>query len=281
MSSISLFRSRETRKRTGSSHDADATVDGCAGSARSVSRKQRRCDCPERRERFFGWKYLIDRWVGSLLLVLTAPLTLFLFLLVKLTSPGPGFYRQTRFGLDGKAFEIVKLRSMVQNAEKPGQAVWCVKNDARVTWLGRILRKLHLDELPQLWNVAAGDMSLVGPRPERPPICEKLAEQIDGYYRRVTVKPGVTGLAQINLPPDQTIEDAMRKQVLDLRYIDEADAWLDLRMLLATGLRMLGIRGEVVMRAMRLCRRELIRDRKFVAALSDLSRPSTGQVQLG
>ena len=211
------------------------------------------------RAKYFRRKYVIDRCVGGALLVLSSPLTITLFGLVKLTSHGPGFYRQERVGLNGKTFQIIKLRSMVKNAEKPGQAVWCVKNDARVTPLGRVLRKLHLDELPQLWNVTKGDMSLVGPRPERPEICKELAEEIQAYYHRNSVKPGVTGLAQINLPPDESIEDVRRKQILDLRYIEEANSWLDARMIMATALRMMGVQGETVIKAMRLCRREYLR----------------------
>lgn len=207
---------------------------------------------------FFQRKYLIEPWVGCVLLVVSAPLTLSLFLLVKLTSRGPGFYRQERVGLHGETFEIIKLRSMVFNAEKPGRPVWCVRNDTRVTRLGRVLRTLHLDELPQLWNVARGEMSLVGPRPERPEICETLAEKIDGYYQRVTVKPGVTGLSQINLPPDEDFQDVQRKQILDLRYIEEANVWLELRILMATAMRMFGVGGETVMKAMSLSRRELL-----------------------
>jgi lipopolysaccharide/colanic/teichoic acid biosynthesis glycosyltransferase len=215
------------------------------------------------KRRYFRHKYLVDRCLGGLLLVLSSPLTLSLYVLVRLTSPGPGFYRQERVGLNGSTFHIIKLRSMVKNAERPGQAVWCVKNDSRVTWLGRILRKLHLDELPQLWNVTKGEMSLVGPRPERPEICKELALEIDGYYRRNSVKPGVTGLAQINLPPDETIEDVRRKQILDLRYIQEANFWLDARMILATAMRMVGIRGETVIRLMHLCRRQYLTQQGF------------------
>ncbi len=207
---------------------------------------------------FFERKYRFDRIVGCVLLVLASPLILCLIAIIKMTSRGPGLYRQTRTGLDGKPFEIVKLRSMVNDAEKSGKAVWCVKNDCRVTWLGRILRKSHLDELPQLWNVACGDMSLVGPRPERPSICTELATQIDRYYDRNRVKPGVTGLAQINLPPDESVDDVRLKQVLDIRYIAEANAWLDVRMLMATAMRMFGVKGEVVIRAMGLSRRELL-----------------------
>ncbi len=214
---------------------------------------------PAHRQKYFNRKYAAERLLGLILLVLFAPLTLFLFALVKLTSPGPGFYWQKRVGFNGKIFQMVKLRSMVLDAEQPGQPVWCATNDDRITPLGRVLRKLHLDELPQLWNVARGEMALIGPRPERPKICRRLADEIDGYYRRTLVKPGITGLAQINLPPDHTIDDVARKQILDLAYIKQADAWLDTRMLLATAMRMVGVHGETVMKWMRLCRRELIR----------------------
>lgn len=230
---------------------------------------------PSRRA-FFRQKYLADRLLGSALLVLTSPLIVLLYGLVKLTSPGPGFYRQERVGLNGETFQILKLRSMVNNAERKGQAVWCVKNDARVTWLGRILRRLHLDELPQLWNVARGEMSLVGPRPERPQICASLAKKIDGYYDRVAVKPGVTGLAQINLPPDESFDDVLRKQTLDLRYIDETGWWLEFRIITATAMRMIGIRGETVMRMMCLCRRSLLAENSELA--SELSHGTQADI---
>ena len=214
---------------------------------------------PTHKQKYFSRKYAAERLLGLILLVLFTPATLLLFALVKLTSRGPGFYWQKRVGLNGRTFQMIKLRSMVFDAEKPGEAVWCAVNDNRITPLGRVLRKLHLDELPQLWNVARGEMALVGPRPERPQICCRLAEQIDGYYERTLVKPGITGLAQINLPPDHTIEDAARKQILDVLYIKQAHWWLDTRMLLATGMRMFGIKGETVMKMMRLCRRDVIR----------------------
>ncbi|QEG42472.1 sugar transferase [Roseimaritima ulvae] len=209
-------------------------------------------------QRFFQRKYLVDRCFGGVLLVLTSPLTLALYLLVKATSPGPGFYLQERVGLDGKTFLVVKLRSMRVDAEACGKAKWCGKNDPRVTRVGKVLRKLHLDELPQLWNVAKGEMSLIGPRPERPVICESLAEKIPGYYRRITVKPGVTGLAQINLPPDESIEDVQRKQILDLHYIEETNLWLETRIFCATALRVVGLQGETVMKWMRLCRLDVV-----------------------
>ncbi|EMI44599.1 sugar transferase [Rhodopirellula sp. SWK7] len=216
--------------------------------------QQYQLHCPRRCQVFFRRKYLVDRLLGGSLLFLASPVILALYLLVRATSRGPGFYRQERVGLHGQVFEIIKLRSMVVDAEKSGKPQWACKNDPRVNRVGQVLRKLHLDELPQLWNVCRGDMSLVGPRPERPQICEELAQEIDGYYQRVVVKPGVTGLAQINLPPDETIEDVRRKQILDLHYIENAGLWLDARMMLATALRMVGLKGVVVTRLMCLDR---------------------------
>lgn len=212
----------------------------------------------QNRRRFFELKYVIDVVFGSIMLFFFSPLILGLWLLVKLTSRGPGFYRQTRVGRNGQTFQVFKLRSMRVDAEKSGRAVWCSKSDNRMTWLGKILRALHLDELPQLFNVVRGDMSLIGPRPERPEICKELATKIDGYYDRVLVKPGITGLAQINLPPDTCLTDVKRKQVLDLRYINETDLWLEFRILLATAIRMFGIKGETTMNWMGLCRLEYL-----------------------
>jgi len=209
---------------------------------------------------YFEFKSKFDQTVGLLLFVASSPLILILAVVVRCTSRGPAIYRQTRVGQNGQNFELLKLRSMVRDAEIDGEAVWCATNDLRVTKFGRILRKLHMDELPQLWNVAKGDMSLVGPRPERPEICENLVSEIDDYHARHKIKPGITGLAQVNLPPDQTIEDVQRKQILDLRYIQEASLGLDLRMISATALRMLGFQGEVVMKLMRLCRRDYLNE---------------------
>jgi lipopolysaccharide/colanic/teichoic acid biosynthesis glycosyltransferase len=206
------------------------------------------------RRGFFRRKYVFDKCCGSFLLFVFSPLILVLWLMVKLTSRGPGFYRQTRVGLNGIKFDVIKLRSMRIDAEQSGRAVWCSKGDDRMTWLGKILRALHLDELPQLFNVARGEMSLVGPRPERPQICEELKTKIDGYYDRVLVKPGITGLSQINLPPDTCLADVRRKQVLDLHYINEANWWLEFRILVATTLRMFGIKGVTTMNLMGLCR---------------------------
>ena len=216
------------------------------------------------RQRYLERKYKFERFLGCLLLIPAAPVILLFGLLVKLTSPGPVFYRQERLGYSGVPYYIIKIRTMRIDAEADGVARWCVKNDSRITPLGWWLRKLHIDELPQLINVVRGEMVLVGPRPERPMICERLAGVIDGYYDRLRVKPGITGLAQINLPPDESDDDVRRKQTLDLQYIDEASAWLDFRMIFATALRMVGIKGDRVTKALGLCRLSLVEDAVIV-----------------
>ena len=223
-----------------------------------VWRQQQLC-LPKRRLQFFQLKYILERCLGAGLLVLVSPLVLVLWCLVKLTSKGPGFYRQRRVGLDRKVFYVVKLRTMIFDAQPQGKEIRACKNDRRITRLGAFLRKTHLDELPQLFNVAAGDMVLVGPRPEQPGICKDvLAPAIEGYYDRVRVKPGITGLSQINLEPDSAIEDAMQKQVLDLHYINSTNGWLEFRIILATVLRVFGISGATVMSWMGLRRQRLL-----------------------
>ena len=210
------------------------------------------------RQSFFQTKYCIDLWLGRVLLVLFSPLIMALWLLVVLTSKGPGFYRQTRTGLNGRDFDVIKLRSMTWNAESSGAPVLCCKKDSRMTIVGKVLRLLHLDELPQLVNVARGEMALVGPRPERPVICEELAGEIEGYFDRVRVMPGITGLSQINLPPDSTWGDVRRKQALDLTYINEVNWHLEFRILAATAMRMFGVKGGKAMRVMALSQNRLL-----------------------
>ena len=153
--------------------------------------------------------------------------------LVKLTSRGPVFYRQKRIGKNEKVFEIVKFRSMVQDAEKNG-AQWADKKDQRITKIGKILRKTRIDELPQLWNVLKGDMSFIGPRPERPEFIEELQKQIPHYAMRHLVKPGLTGWAQIKFPYGASVEDAMEKLQYDLYYIKNRSFVLDLAILART-----------------------------------------------
>jgi lipopolysaccharide/colanic/teichoic acid biosynthesis glycosyltransferase len=204
--------------------------------------------------RYFAFKGWIEWCLALLLLVPGLPLLALLIAIVRLSSRGPAIYRQQRVGQDGRIFTMYKIRSMVIDAEAKTGPVWSASNDPRVTRLGKWLRKLHLDELPQLFNVLQGHMSLMGPRPERPEIADQLATYIPGYGRRLAVKPGITGLAQINLPPDVTLHCVRRKLVLDLEYIREAGLLLDLRMLFCSVLRMVGISGERATRWMGLGR---------------------------
>jgi len=209
---------------------------------------------PTCRSTYLVWKGVIDRFLGAVLLIPGLPLMGILIALVRLASPGPGVYRQVRVGCGGKTYTMFKLRSMRIDAEAGSGAVWAQHGDPRVTRLGYWLRKLHLDELPQLINVIRGEMSLIGPRPERPEFVHLLAREIPGYLSRLDVLPGITGLAQINLPPDRDLDDVRRKLVLDREYIESAGLFLDLRILLCTLLRVIGIRGDIAMHCLRLRR---------------------------
>jgi exopolysaccharide biosynthesis polyprenyl glycosylphosphotransferase len=166
-----------------------------------------------------------------------------LALLIYLDSPGPIFYRQIRVGRGGKLFELVKLRSMVVNAERQGEAVWADKHDARVTRMGRFLRKTRLDEVPQLLNVLRGEMSLIGPRPERPEFMARLQADIPFYRTRLTVKPGLTGWAQVNYDYGRTVVDALEKLRYDLYYIKHQSIQLDLIITLKTLTTILMMKG--------------------------------------
>jgi len=203
---------------------------------------------------YFHWKGWIDRVLGLLLLIPGLPIIGLLMLLVKATSRGPGLYTQVRVGKNGREFRMYKIRTMRVDAESRTGPVWTQKRDPRVTHLGRILRKLHLDEFPQLLNVVRGQMSLVGPRPERPEFVSVLAKSLPRYLDRLSVLPGITGLAQINLPPDTDLESVRRKLALDLEYIGQARVSLDLRMLACTLVRVVGIPGELAMRLFALRR---------------------------
>lgn len=198
---------------------------------------------------YFHWKGRSGRIIAAVLLLFFAPVISLLMLLVKLTSKGPAIYRQSRLGLNGEPFYILKLRTMTVDAEQKSGAVWAQPDDPRVTWIGHYLRKFHLDELPQLVNVVQGDMALVGPRPERQVFVDQLKEEVPGYLERLKVCPGVTGLAQVNLPPDLETECVKKKVSLDLEYIETATATLDLRILACTSLRLFGFSGYKAARA--------------------------------
>jgi exopolysaccharide biosynthesis polyprenyl glycosylphosphotransferase len=179
-------------------------------------------------------KRIFSLLVSSVLLLLCSPIILLLMALIKLDSKGPVFYRQERVGQDGKTFVLVKFRSMYANAEDETGPVWSKEGDERITRLGRIMRAMRLDELPQLYNVFCGDMSLVGPRPERPHFVQQLAESIPFYPLRHIVKPGITGWAQINYGYANTLDHTVEKLQYDLFYIKNMSWVLDSLIILET-----------------------------------------------
>jgi lipopolysaccharide/colanic/teichoic acid biosynthesis glycosyltransferase len=189
-----------------------------------------------------------ERTLAMLMLIVSLPVLALLVAVIRLTSRGPGVYRQTRVGQNGRQFTLYKLRTMRLDAEVGSGAVWSQPGDPRVTLVGRLLRWSHLDELPQLLNVVRGEMSLIGPRPERPEFTTLLARQVPGYLGRLDVPPGITGLAQVLLPPDSSVESVQAKLELDLDYIQRASWWLDLRILVCTAFRLLGFRNRFARR---------------------------------
>jgi lipopolysaccharide/colanic/teichoic acid biosynthesis glycosyltransferase len=213
---------------------------------------------PEGPRWYPGCKAALDRALALTLLVLTGPLILLLALLVKLTSHGPAFYSQTRLGRGARPFTIYKLRTMVNKCESLTGPRWSMPGDPRVTALGRFLRASHLDELPQLVNVLRGDMSLVGPRPERPEFLKELERACPRYRERLAVRPGVTGLAQVQLPADTSVDSVRRKLTFDLYYVRHLAPWLDLALLVCTGFYALGVPFGVVGRALRVPREDVV-----------------------
>ncbi|MDD5634015.1 MAG: sugar transferase [Candidatus Omnitrophica bacterium] len=174
--------------------------------------------------------------MGSLLgLILTLPVCFIAAMLIKFDSKGPIFYKQKRVGRFGKVFRVIKFRSMINRAEKgTGGPVWSQEKDPRITWVGRWLRRLRIDEIPQLFNILVGDMSLIGPRPERPAFVRELSEKISFYPERLYVQPGLTGWAQVNYPYTSNIEQAKIKLQYDLYYIKNVSFFLDCLILLKT-----------------------------------------------
>jgi lipopolysaccharide/colanic/teichoic acid biosynthesis glycosyltransferase len=186
------------------------------------------------------------------MLLFTAPFILISMLLVRLTSRGPMIYAQKRLGQEGRTITIYKIRTMYQDAERETGPVWSRPGDPRVTPIGRVLRWAHLDELPQLLNILRGEMSLVGPRPERPELVGPLERALPGYRRRLTVRPGLTGLAQIQQGPDTCLYTVRRKLSYDRYYVKRVCFWLDVRVLLGTVLKCTGVPFEQIGRMLRL-----------------------------
>lgn len=207
---------------------------------------------------YVGCKMGVE-WVFALvLLVLTGPVILLAALLVKLTSRGPAFYSQTRLGLNGRPFRIHKVRTMTHNCEKATGATWAKTNDPRITRVGNFLRKTHLDELPQLINVLRGEMSIVGPRPERPEFIPQLEQHVPHYCDRLWVRPGVTGLAQVQLPADTDMASVRRKLAYDLYYVRHISLWLDARLIACTVVHCFGVPFHVLCRWFKMPSRDAV-----------------------
>jgi lipopolysaccharide/colanic/teichoic acid biosynthesis glycosyltransferase len=192
------------------------------------------------RKRFALVKEIADRVLAVAGLLLLLPFLALFAILIKVTSKGPVFFKQQRVGKAGKVFEIIKLRTMYFDAEESTGPIWAKPNDPRITPIGRFLRMTHFDEIPQLINVIKGEMSIVGPRPERPVFVDRFKNQIPNYSERLRVKPGITGLAQVCHKYDETLRDVKRKLAYDLLYIQRTCLMFDLAILFMTVRRLTG-----------------------------------------
>jgi exopolysaccharide biosynthesis polyprenyl glycosylphosphotransferase len=188
-------------------------------------------------------KRLLDILVSAGILIAGAPLWLAVAAVIRLNSPGRVIYKQIRVGRNGKNFTMYKFRSMYRDAEKRSGPTWASKNDPRITPVGRFIRTTRLDEIPQFWNVLIGEMSLVGPRPERPFFVEKLKNEIPWYVRRIKMKPGITGWAQVKHKYDASIDDVRQKVMYDLFYFENMSLALDIKIILQTFLVVLTGKG--------------------------------------
>ena len=179
-------------------------------------------------------KAAMDYFLSSVGLIISLPIMALVALAIKIDSPGPIFYRQKRAGKNGKILKLLKFRSMRNDAEKETGPVWAKENDGRITRVGKILRKLRMDEIPQMINVFRGEMSFVGPRPERPHFVEQLKKEIPFYEKRLAAKPGITGWAQIEYPYGASKNDALEKLKYDLYYIKNMSIFSDLSIIFRT-----------------------------------------------
>jgi len=179
-------------------------------------------------------KAAMDYFLSSVGLIISLPIMALVALAIKIDSSGPIFYRQKRVGKNGKIFKLIKFRSMKENAEENTGPVWAKKNDSRITRVGKIIRKLRMDEIPQMINIFRGEMSFVGPRPERPYFVEQLKKEIPFYEKRLVVKPGITGWAQIEYPYGASKNDALEKLKYDLYYIKNMSIFSDLSIIFRT-----------------------------------------------
>ena len=191
-----------------------------------------------------GIKRFMDLVLSVLFFVTGLPFYIIFGLLIKLDSKGPVLFKQIRAGLQNSSFLLYKFRSMGFHAEADTGPIWTVQNDPRITKVGRFLRRFRFDEFPQLFNVLKGEMSLVGPRPERPFFVEKLKQEYPFYLRRLKVRPGITGWAQIKHPYDEHLEDVREKLRYDFYYIENVGLWLDLKIIIRTVRVMLSGKGR-------------------------------------
>lgn len=202
---------------------------------------------------FLYCKHSIEFLCSIVLFVVAVPIMIVAMAAVRANSPGSCLYKQKRVGRNGKEFTIYKIRSMHEHCEARTGAVWSnPDHDPRVTRVGWYLRRLHIDELPQLWNVLRGEMSLVGPRPERPEIVEQLEKAIPHYRQRLLVRPGMSGLAQVQLPPDTDLASVRRKLAHDLYYIRNLGIRMDIKVMLGTIVYICGIPMSVAHRFLRV-----------------------------
>jgi lipopolysaccharide/colanic/teichoic acid biosynthesis glycosyltransferase len=178
----------------------------------------------------------MDVTVGLIWLIIAAPIIAVAALLIRLTSAGPAFYTQIRMGTGARPFRMYKLRTMIVESEVKTGATWAAPDDPRITYVGKFLRLSHLDELPQLWNVLRGDMSLIGPRPERPEFLPELERAHPTYRDRLLVRPGLTGLAQVQFSADTDLQSVGRKLAYDRYYVQRVSLGLDLRILFCTAI---------------------------------------------
>ena len=189
------------------------------------------------------FKRVLDVFISAVLLVLLSPLLILIVLLIKVSSKGPIFYKQVRVGRNSRQFNMYKFRSMVKDAEEYGPE-WAGENDPRITGIGRLIRMVYLDEIPQLINVLKNEMSIVGPRPERPFFVEKLSMEIPYYYKRLSVKPGITGWAQIKHKYDSSLDDVKEKLKFDFYYIENMSLKLDFKIMVNTFLVIIFMKGH-------------------------------------
>ena len=190
------------------------------------------------------FKRNIDVLLSLIALVVLSPLFILVSILIYFSSPGNIYYRQIRVGKEGVHYQMYKFRSMYQNSEKNTGPIWASREDKRITPIGRVMRKFHLDEIPQFFNVLIGDMSIVGPRPERPEIVKNIMEEIPDYLNRTKIKPGITGWAQVHGVYDKNLDDVSLKLKKDCYYIENCSIVFDIKILFLTLMKI--IKGQGV-----------------------------------